>query len=183
MIKPPADSDDRRNSLEPRSSSSSSSSWMNCAGLTMLVLSLVLSVAALWIPWQRFGELEGEIHQMEARYEEMMKMINSTREEDITFQQSLIKSPELLKSLDSASQESDELLVTFQTLQTHSSHLFSRKQFSRKFPRTKKLWRRFQHLIENWRRNFKSKFRSSTNKRKSGTTIEWRPGRFLSKLS
>merc|ERR1712223_1168261 len=39
-----------------------------------------------------------------------MKMINSTREEDITFQQSLIKSPKLLKSLDSASQESDELL-------------------------------------------------------------------------
>ena len=113
MIKPPADSDDRRNSLEPRSSSSSSSSWMNCAGLTMLVLSLVLSVAALWIPWQRFGELEGDIRQMEARYEEMMKMINRTREEDITFQQSLVNSPELLKSLDSASRESDELLVTF----------------------------------------------------------------------
>ena len=123
MIKPPADSDDRRNSLEPRSSSSSSS-WMNCAGLTMLVLSLVLSVAALWIPWQRFGELEGDIRQMEARYEEMMKMINRTREEDITFQQSLVNSPELLKSLDSASRESDELLVTFQTQISFFSLLF-----------------------------------------------------------
>ena len=78
MIKPPADSEDRRNSPEPRSSSSSSS-WLNCAGFTMLVLSLVLSVAALWIPWQRFGQLDREIQQMEARYEEMMEMINNTR--------------------------------------------------------------------------------------------------------
>ena len=75
MIKPPADLEDKKG----RKARSGSSPWMNCAGFTMLVLSLVLSVAALWIPWQRFGQLDREIQLMEARYEEMMEMINNTR--------------------------------------------------------------------------------------------------------
>ena len=76
MIKPPSDSD-RRSSVGQRSSSSSS--WLNCAGLTLLVLSLVLAVAALWIPWQRFGQMETDIQQMEERYQHLMEILNNTR--------------------------------------------------------------------------------------------------------
>ena len=75
MIKPPSDSD-RRSSVGQRSSSTSS--WLNCAGLTLLVLSLVLAVAALWIPWQRFDLLEKDIRQMETRYERLQELINNT---------------------------------------------------------------------------------------------------------
>ena len=51
---------------------------MNCAGFTMLVLSLVLSVAALWIPWQRFDLLDRDLRQMETRYEALQELINNT---------------------------------------------------------------------------------------------------------
>merc|ERR1712062_64214 len=106
MIKPPSDSD-RRSSVGQRSSSTSS--WLNCAGLTLLVLSLVLAVAALWIPWQRFGQMETDIQQMEERYQHLMEILNNTRQE-ISYKESLMNSPELVKSLDSASSESDETL-------------------------------------------------------------------------
>ena len=74
MIKPPADLEDNKRSKER----SGSSGWLNCAGFTMLVLSLVLSVAALWIPWQRFDLLEKDIRQMETRYERLQELINNT---------------------------------------------------------------------------------------------------------
>ena len=72
MIKPPAE--DNKRSKER----SQSSPWMNCAGFTMLVLSLVLSVAALWIPWQRFDLLDRDLRQMETRYEALQELINNT---------------------------------------------------------------------------------------------------------
>ena len=74
MIKPPADLEEKKS----RKERSASSPWLNCAGLTMLVLSLVLSVAALWIPWQRFDLLEKDIRQMEERYETLQELINNT---------------------------------------------------------------------------------------------------------
>ena len=74
MIKPPADQEEKKRNKER----SSSSPWLNCAGLTMLILSLVLSVAALWIPWQRFDLLEKDIRQMEERYETLQELINNT---------------------------------------------------------------------------------------------------------
>ena len=74
MIKPPADLEDKKG----RKARSGSSPWMNCAGFTMLVLSLVLSVAALWIPWQRFDLLDRDLRQMETRYEVLQELINNT---------------------------------------------------------------------------------------------------------
>jgi len=75
-----------------------------------LVLSLVLSVAALWIPWQRFDLLDKDIRQMETRYEKLQELLNNTWL-DIHYQASLVNSPDLVKSLDpSGSYKSEERL-------------------------------------------------------------------------
>ena len=74
MIKPPADPEYNKRSKEK----SPSCAWLNCAGVTMLVLSLVLSVAALWIPWQRFDMLDKDIRQLESKYEKLQDLINNT---------------------------------------------------------------------------------------------------------
>merc|ERR1719336_3060668 len=96
MIKPPVDPEYKRDSVQLRSSSTP---WLNCAGVTMLVLSLVLSVAALWIPWQRFSSLDRDFKQIEVRYEELLGLLNDTRQ-DILYQAAIMKmdSPDLLKS-------------------------------------------------------------------------------------
>ena len=75
MIKPPVDPEDTKKSSKERSSSCA---WLNCAGLTVLLLSLVLSVAALWIPWQRFDMLDKDIRQLETKYEMLQDLINNT---------------------------------------------------------------------------------------------------------
>lgn len=53
--------------------------------------------------------MESDIQQMEERYQHLMEILNNTRQE-ISYQESLMNSPELVKSLDSASSESDETL-------------------------------------------------------------------------
>jgi len=53
--------------------------------------------------------METDIQQMEERYQHLMEILNITRQE-ISYQESLMNSPELVKSLDSASSESDETL-------------------------------------------------------------------------
>jgi len=53
--------------------------------------------------------METDIQQMEERYQHLMEILNNTRQE-ISYQESLMNSPELVKSLDSASSESDETL-------------------------------------------------------------------------
>ena len=73
MIKPPPDTEQKKRER------CQSSPCPNYAGLTMLIITLVLSVAALWIPWQRFALLEKDIQMMEARYEELLEIINKTR--------------------------------------------------------------------------------------------------------
>ena len=47
-------------------------------GVTVLLLSLVLSVAALWIPWQRFDMMDRDIRQLEMKYESLQELINNT---------------------------------------------------------------------------------------------------------
>ena len=74
MIKPPADPEEKKRSRER----SQSWAWLNCAGVTVLLLSLVLSVAALWIPWQRFDMLDRDIRQLEMKYESLQELINNT---------------------------------------------------------------------------------------------------------
>ena len=74
MIKPPADPEEKKRSRER----SQSCAWFNCAGVTVLLLSLVLSVAALWIPWQRFDMMDRDIRQLEMKYESLQELINNT---------------------------------------------------------------------------------------------------------
>ena len=74
MIKPPADPEEKKRSR----ARSQSWAWLNCAGVTVLLLSLVLSVAALWIPWQRFDMLDRDIRQLEMKYESLQELINNT---------------------------------------------------------------------------------------------------------
>lgn len=140
MIKPPADLEEKKS----RKERSASSPWLNCAGFTMLVLSLVLSVAALWIPWQRFDLLEKDIRQMEERYETLQELINNTWL-DIHYQASLMNSPDLVKSLDpSNSYKPDQRLKS--TLKKINKNEKDIQKFSASY---RQLEEKLQKQIEN----------------------------------
>lgn len=76
--------------------SSSSSSWVNCLVMTLLVISLTMAVAALWIPWERLNKLDRMTRENKDNFERLQRLIlqiNGTSEAD-----SLSAKAELLKS-------------------------------------------------------------------------------------
>ena len=77
--------------------SSSSSSWVNCLVMTLLVISLTMAVAALWIPWERLNKLDRMTRENKdnfARLQRLILQINGSSEAD-----SLSVKAELLKSV------------------------------------------------------------------------------------
>ena len=76
---------------------SSSSSWVNCLVMTLLVISLTMAVAALWIPWERLNKLDRMTRENKdnfARLQRLILQINGSSEAD-----SLSVKAELLKSV------------------------------------------------------------------------------------
>ena len=89
MLKP--DSEDGK------STKGSSSSWVNCLGMTLLVISLTMAVAALWIPWERLNKLDRMTKENKDNFEQLQRLIlqiNGTSTSD-----SLSVKAELLKSV------------------------------------------------------------------------------------
>lgn len=75
---------------------SSSSSWVNCLVMTLLVISLTMAVAALWIPWERLNKLDRMTRENKDNFEQLQRLIlqiNGTSPSD-----SLSAKAELLKS-------------------------------------------------------------------------------------
>ena len=99
MLKP--DSEDGK-------STKGSSSWVNCLGMTLLVISLTMAVAALWIPWERLNKLDRMTRENKDNFEQLQRLIlqiNGTSTSD-----SLSVKAELLKSV-SLGLERDILVV------------------------------------------------------------------------
>ena len=63
---------------KPRSSSESSPVF-NCLYMTLIMLSLTLSVAALWIPWDRINQLNDQMITLRENYHHMELLVNLSR--------------------------------------------------------------------------------------------------------
>ena len=90
MLKP--DSEDGKSTK-----GTSSSSWVNCLVMTLLVISLTMAVAALWIPWERLNKLDRMTRENKHNFEQLQRLImqiNGTSTSD-----SLSVKAELLKSV------------------------------------------------------------------------------------
>ena len=90
MLKP--DSEDGKSTK-----GTSSSSWVNCLVMMLLVISLTMAVAALWIPWERLNKLDRMTRENKHNFEQLQRLIlqiNGTSTSD-----SLSVKAELLKSV------------------------------------------------------------------------------------
>ena len=89
MLKP--DSEDGK------STKGSSSSWVNCLVMTLLVISLTMAVAALWIPWERLNKLDRMTRENKDNFEQLQRLILQINGTSIS--DSLSVKAELLKSV------------------------------------------------------------------------------------
>lgn len=72
MLKPDKSENKPRNSSE-------SSPVFNCLYMTLIMLSLTLSVAALWIPWDRINQLNDQMITLRENYHHMELLVNLSR--------------------------------------------------------------------------------------------------------
>ena len=91
MLKP--DSEDGK------STKGSSSSWVNCLVMTLLVISLTMAVAALWIPWERLNKLDRMTRENKDNFEQLQRLILQINGTSISDSDSLSVKAELLKSV------------------------------------------------------------------------------------
>ena len=67
------DSDDEKNK------GSGSGPMLSCLCMTIIIMSLTLSVAALWIPWDRWSKLNMEMQTMQDNYHHIELLVNLSR--------------------------------------------------------------------------------------------------------
>ena len=72
MLKQESDDEKSRNE-------ESSPWWLSCICMTLLVMSITLSVAALWIPWERLNKVNEEMRLLKENFVRMEELINSTK--------------------------------------------------------------------------------------------------------
>lgn len=58
--------------------SSEAAPWLSCLVMTMLVVALTMSVAALWIPWERLNKLTEETAELNKVFDVVEQLIHNT---------------------------------------------------------------------------------------------------------
>ena len=51
--------------------------WLSCICMTLLVMSITLSVAALWIPWERLNKVNEEMRLLKENYLKIEEILNN----------------------------------------------------------------------------------------------------------
>jgi len=51
--------------------------WLSCICMTLLVMSITLSVAALWIPWERLNKVNEEMRLLKENYLQIEEILNN----------------------------------------------------------------------------------------------------------